>query len=1103
MRFRTIHLQGFGIHASRTFELDREASAVLFYGGNEAGKSTVMGFVRSVLFGFASRGNLPERYEPVRGGIHGGYLMVEDGQGNTLRVERTGSGEGNSSGAPAGGMLRVFREDGSREAEEALRNLMGGISLELYRNLFAFGLNELQEIRTLTSDEIGSFLYSAGMGVKAGTVLEAERKLLQRMESLYKPRGSKQEINLLLKQIEQGESELRRSKEQQGRYNRWLEELTRLDKRIEEERLQLARSREAADWLDKCLQARQPWMRMKAIEGELAELPTFDVFPESALDRYEGMAKDKERLLAEMNDKQQRIRRMEAEMEHAAADDPLFAHAERIERLAEQTGVYQENRRSLVELEGEIRHAREQIAHLLRLIGGNWSERTLEQFPLSVQRREQIRDFRERFVRAERELAESEHEIRRLEQSTDPLVRNIEAKEQAYAQSRRFSGQEDGTGLKDMDAETFQFLWTKLRREYEQYKQLMARMEFQRLRLQDLGQNAEPEANPLLKRTSGERAGKGERGKGKKGEGKKGKGKLPLLSRLLPAGFLLNLLIPLLLWYPTDQPLAAAASFFLLSGMNGMVWMRKRLNQQEGERLKRAAMSVHKEMEELQGRLTVLRQQLTFLLDELVDRREAAAASNAESDEREGAWDALLSQELAEELMEKLEQAVEIRKRKQAEWDRLAEELRELHESRRSLEQQHTAARNEWDRMLRKQDELHEGWQRWLEERQLSADLTPEAVLDIIRYAEQADQLLQQKRKNEEKLAFLLRQSEGFEQECALLPGYAADADPVVHVKRAKEKLLEGRQRKEHEARLREQMEELGGERDSLHAALVRAEERIQWLWKEAGASGEEGFLRRAHQFGRFTELQREYRGQLVLLEAIAGENRRVELIPALREADLNALEECIAEIKEQIDAAEERLHHLHDQRGALRNEMEQLEAGRDHADILQASQERIAGLQQLTARWAAYAMCAELFRETKEVYEKEKQPKVLQKASEYFQLMTDGKYRRVLAPIGTKEILAERADGERLDAAFLSKGTAEQLYLSMRFAIADVYADKTSIPVLMDDIFVNFDPVRLRNAAAVLGKASERHQILLFTCHPHVKETVTESLPACQVLEV
>ncbi|MEB3100195.1 AAA family ATPase [Ferviditalea candida] len=1097
MRFRTIHLQGFGIHASRTFELNSEAPIVLFYGGNEAGKSTVMGFVRSVLFGFASRGNLPERYEPVRGGLHGGYLIVEDGQGNAIRVERTAQGEGNAPGAPAAGMLRLFREDGSRESEEVLRSLMGGISLELYRNLFAFGLSELQEIRTLTSDEIGSFLYSTGMGVKAATVLEAERKLAQRMESLYKPRGSRQEINLLLKQIEQGETELRRSKEQQSRYNRWLEETERLDKRIEAERLQLARSREAAEWLDKCLQARQPWIRMKEIEGELAELPTFDVFPESATERYEAMIKDKERLLAEMNGKQLRIRQMEAELEHTAADDLLAGHAERIERLAEQTGVYLENKRSMVELEAEIRHAGEQIAHLLRLVGEHWNEQTLERFPLSVQRREQIRAFRERFARAERELAESENEVRRLEQSANQLDRSIEAKEQAYAQSRRLPGQGEGTGLKDMDAEALQALWVKLRREYEQYRQLAARLEFQQLRLQDLGLDAKPKADQPQKRASRNRSSP--EWAASNGQ----KVALSPLSRLWPAGIVLNLLLPLLLWYPADQPLAAAAGFFLLAGLNGMAWMRRRMDVQEEQRLKRAAMSVRKETEELQGRLPALKQQLTYLLNELVDRREAAAALNAESVEKESAWDELLSLELADRLMEKLEQAVEVRKRRQAEWDRLTAELRELYDSRRSLEEQHAAARNEWSRRLGNDGELHAEWRCWMEERQLSADLTPEAVLDMIRYAEQASQLLQQKRKNEERLAFLLRQNEDFEQECALLPGHAAAADPAVHVKRAKEKLLEARRRREHEARLREQLGELAGERDSLRAALDLAEERIGGLWTEAGASDEEEFLRRARQFGRFMELQREYRGRHVLLETIAGEKRKEELISALRETDLNALEQRIAEIKEQIGAAENRLHHLHDQRGALRSEMEQLEAGRDHADKLQASRERDAGLQQLTARWAVYAMCAELFRHTKEIYEKEKQPKVLQKASEYFQLMTGGKYRRVLAPIGTKEILAERADGERLDASFLSRGTAEQLYLSMRFAIADVYADKTSIPVLMDDIFVNFDPVRLGNASAVLGKAAERHQILLFTCHPHVREAVAERHPECQVLEV
>ena len=71
-----MYVNGFGIHRDRSFELEVDAQAIVFFGHNEAGKSTLMGFVRSMLFGFPKRNNKHERYEPLSGGVHGGAITI-------------------------------------------------------------------------------------------------------------------------------------------------------------------------------------------------------------------------------------------------------------------------------------------------------------------------------------------------------------------------------------------------------------------------------------------------------------------------------------------------------------------------------------------------------------------------------------------------------------------------------------------------------------------------------------------------------------------------------------------------------------------------------------------------------------------------------------------------------------------------------------------------------------------------------------------------------------------------------------------------------------------------------------------------------------------
>ncbi|MDT2193260.1 hypothetical protein [Paenibacillus larvae] len=84
-----------------------------------------------------------------------------------------------------------------------------------------------------------------------------------------------------------------------------------------------------------------------------------------------------------------------------------------------------------------------------------------------------------------------------------------------------------------------------------------------------------------------------------------------------------------------------------------------------------------------------------------------------------------------------------------------------------------------------------------------------------------------------------------------------------------------------------------------------------------------------------------------------------------------------------------------------------------------------------------------------------------------------------------------------------MSRGTAEQLYLSMRFALADEYRNKAVLPLILDDIFVNFDPVRTRRCLGLLKILRKDRQILLFTCHSHIRDAVQQMLPDSQIVEM
>jgi len=150
---------------------------------------------------------------------------------------------------------------------------------------------------------------------------------------------------------------------------------------------------------------------------------------------------------------------------------------------------------------------------------------------------------------------------------------------------------------------------------------------------------------------------------------------------------------------------------------------------------------------------------------------------------------------------------------------------------------------------------------------------------------------------------------------------------------------------------------------------------------------------------------------------------------------------------------------------------------------------------------WAVVTLCKTLLDETRKVYENDRQPEVLRHASRFFKTMSDGRYSRVVAPLDGTELQVERHDGVRLLPQSLSRGTAEQLYLAMRFALLRDYAGHTDpLPVVFDDVFVNFDPQRTRSTLQAVAELAESHQILLFTCHPHVLAMAQETVPTAMV---
>src|SRR5689334_19738222 len=200
MKIESLHIDGFGVWNDKTWE-PLSPGLNVFHGPNETGKSTLMTFIRSVLFGFDRRGSA-RRYEPLNGGTHGGWLDLSIVD-RRVRVER-------KSGRHVRGTVAVHDSDTSG-AEAELDALLGGTTRTLYHNVFAFGLEELEQFHTLQESEIATHISGAGLGIGASRWASVQKDLEERQSALFLPRGQNSTINVAFKELEEVRDDLDRT----------------------------------------------------------------------------------------------------------------------------------------------------------------------------------------------------------------------------------------------------------------------------------------------------------------------------------------------------------------------------------------------------------------------------------------------------------------------------------------------------------------------------------------------------------------------------------------------------------------------------------------------------------------------------------------------------------------------------------------------------------------------------------------------------------------------------------------------------------------------------------------------------------------------------
>ena len=144
----------------------------------------------------------------------------------------------------------------------------------------------------------------------------------------------------------------------------------------------------------------------------------------------------------------------------------------------------------------------------------------------------------------------------------------------------------------------------------------------------------------------------------------------------------------------------------------------------------------------------------------------------------------------------------------------------------------------------------------------------------------------------------------------------------------------------------------------------------------------------------------------------------------------------------------------------------------------------RIARLEDT---YYALEMAQDALRDATNTLQRRFAPRIAKRAQELFGKLTGGRYVRL--SLGSDFSLSASAQEEDTlrTAQWRSDGTADQLYLALRLAVAEELTPDA--PLILDDAFVRFDDGRLMAAMKILKEESENKQVIIFTCQSREKQ--------------
>lgn len=356
MKIDKLHIDGFGVFHDKQIEGLKPGINIL-YGKNEAGKSTLLDFIRFTLFDYPTF--KVDRREPLKGGNHGGTIWMHADDKEPLSVFRTGDKK----------TFTLSHKGDTTDNEQVYQRLIGNASADLYNNIFAISIDELSEISALDESGMKHKIFSMGLGIGDVDLGAFENTLNEHALSLFRPRGSTQKMIELVNDLEQKESKIHELQSNLTQYNTLTDQANETEQQLvvlKKERGDVYRELQK---LNNYSKAYEHFVKYKQAEILLDDYKNITLYPTQYLENYKELSGTIKRLEENIDKLKDQLTKQEKQRNSIQIDSVLASRVELLDYFKRNIAGYEEALTKKEEVSGFLQANREQQQNLLQQLG--------------------------------------------------------------------------------------------------------------------------------------------------------------------------------------------------------------------------------------------------------------------------------------------------------------------------------------------------------------------------------------------------------------------------------------------------------------------------------------------------------------------------------------------------------------------------------------------------------------------------------------------------------------------------------------------------------------------------------------------------------------